>query len=123
MAARPKAIRGEIAYGVHGDLRVIRTCLDAQITIGFQRVELVGGEVREALQGSRPQVAESETIPLPAWEQCRTKTQGDGHLCAAAGRWPQPVSSGGARATAGRRPELPSTETPRSCVRPRWSSP
>ena len=95
---------------MYGDLRVVSTCLDAQIAVGFQRVELVGGEVWEALQGGGLQVAEPESILALLAKQCRTKTEGDGQPC---GRQADGLAGvvGGSPVRAGRRSELPGTET------------
>jgi hypothetical protein len=41
---------GEVAYGVDGDLRAISTRLDAQVAVGFLRVQLVCAKVGQPLQ-------------------------------------------------------------------------
>ena len=60
---------------MHGDLRVVSTGLDAQVAVGPQRVELVGGEVGQSLQRGGLPISEPEpTLALRA-EQCRTETR------------------------------------------------
>ena len=96
---------------MYGDLRVVSTCLDAQITVGSLRVELVGGEVRQALQLRPAAGRESETILAVLAEQCRTETEGDRQPC-----WRQADGLAGVVRGAPYgpgRPELPSTVTQR----------
>jgi hypothetical protein len=52
MAAPAEREPGEVAYRVDGHLRVISTRLDAEVAIGFLRVQLVCGELGQALQRS-----------------------------------------------------------------------
>ncbi len=95
---------------MYGDLRVISTCLDAQITIGFQRVELVGGEVRQALQRGWPQLAEPKAILGRLSKQCRAKAERNGQ---ASRRQADGLAGvvGWSSVRTGCRSKLPSTET------------
>ena len=51
---------------MHGDLGVVGAGLDAQVTVAPRRVELVGREVRESLEGSGPAVRQPEAVAAVA---------------------------------------------------------
>src|SRR5215218_1246419 len=60
------------------DLRVVSTRLDAQVAVGPERVELVGGEVGQSLQRRRLPASEPEATLALGTEQRRTESEGDG---------------------------------------------
>ena len=60
----------QVAHGVHGDLRVVRARLDAQVAAGTGRVELVAGEPGQVDQRGRPlpgeaRASSSSDAPTP----------------------------------------------------------
>lgn len=102
-----EADAGEVADGVHRDLGVVGTCLDAQVSSAACGVEIIAGELRQldqrsGLRRSRPKrpAANSEG-PKPT-----VRVRRDGWRPSAS-----PVSSGGA---SGRPPKAPPpTASPR----------
>src|SRR5699024_11528431 len=75
---RPEGAAGEVADGVHGDVRVVGAGLDAQVAVAAGGVEGVPGEVGERLEGLRPPVGETEPVPaLPVDEEGGSEAEGD----------------------------------------------
>lgn len=66
---------GEVADGVHRDLRVVRARLDAQVAAAAGRVEIVAGELRQIDERLRAPVLEAEP---PLGEQGGTEADGQG---------------------------------------------
>jgi hypothetical protein len=62
---------------MHGDLRVVCACLNAQVAVGSLGIQLVGGEVRESLQCGWLPVGESESIFAVLAEQRWTEPEGN----------------------------------------------
>jgi hypothetical protein len=94
---------------MHGNLRVVGAGLNAEVAIGFLRVELLGRQVRQSLQRIGLPVSESEAILSLLAEQRRTKPEGDGKTCGG--------KADGLSGGAPYGPEVgPTSPAPRPCV-------
>ena len=96
IAARPKRDPGQVADRVHGDLRIVGAGLDAEVTVGPGRVEVVGREVRQPSQRRGLPVGEPEPV-LALASRNRPGPKPKVMVSPAGGRpIASPVSSGGA---------------------------
>jgi hypothetical protein len=62
---------------VYRHLRIVGTGLDAEVTVGPVRIEVVGREVRQPSQGRRLPTGEPERVLAAAAKQARAEAEGD----------------------------------------------
>ena len=75
---RAEADAGQVAHGVHGDLRVVGAGLDAEVAAGPRRVEEVAREVRQLAQRVGLPVGDAEAVAaVGVAEQRRAEAEGD----------------------------------------------
>ena len=87
---RAEADPGQVADRVHGDLRVVRAGLDAEVAVRLLRVEHVGREVRQRAQRLRLPVGEAEAVlAVLVAEERRTEAEGDRQPARVAARSPR----------------------------------
>ncbi len=76
---RAEADPGQVADGVHRDLRVVGAGLDAQVAVGAVDVDVVAREVRELLERLRAPVGQAEpVVAVLVDEQGRPEPEGQG---------------------------------------------